>query len=109
MTLIKRLLNVLYYFLLISTVVFAFMFMSAFDYIFDGGKHIGDFAKNWLEIFRMLWGIMLALNAAGLFAVIVLRRRQVHMSNAAVILFMAIIFLAFVLPPMVFLFRMVWF
>lgn len=105
---LTRLLNAFYYYLLLATVASIFIFVSTFNNISDGNKHITDLEPAFISIARMMWGVFVALHACGLFAVIVLRRRQQEMQAKRVVLFTILIVAVFIIPSVYYLGRLMW-
>jgi MFS superfamily sulfate permease-like transporter len=102
MKLAKGMLTVFYYYLLLTTGISFFIFLSTFNNIFDGNKDALNSTTPYVQLARLMWSALLGLHAVGLFAIIVLRRRLPLMSRPAVIVAMITATLFFILPSLYF-------
>ncbi len=104
----KKLLSAFYYYLLVTTSVSFFVFISTFNHIHDGNKETATMAPAFVKLAQMMWGSLLALHASGLFAIIVLRRSYGRLSSTLIALFTVLMLAVFILPSLYFMLHLLW-
>ena len=108
MILTRKLLHAFYYYLLVTTSVSFFVFISTFNHMHDGNKETATMAPAFIQLAQIMWGSLLALHASGLFAIIVFRRSYERLSSAKVTLFTVLMLVVFILPSLYFMLHLIW-